>query len=68
MSSEQSWHWFVLGFMYRGEHQETPSSAEAREKFFKEYQKWVRQTLPSNHSGIIQLCKKDTEKYGTEAD
>ena len=68
MSSDQSWHWFVLGFMYRGQYQETPSHKEARKKFFEEYDKWVKETISSNHSGIIELCNKDTKKYGTEAD
>jgi hypothetical protein len=54
--------------MYRGQYQETPSHKEARKKFFEEYDKWVKETISSNHSGIIELCNKDTKKYGTEAD
>jgi len=68
MNDKKSWHWFVQGFMYRAEHQDTPSLNEAKKKFFEEYDKWVDKTITPSGSSIIDLCKKDTETYGFEAD
>lgn len=68
MNDKKSWHWFVQGFMYRGQHQDTPSFNEAKKKFFEEYDKWVDKTITPNASSMIDLCKKDTETYGFEAD
>jgi len=66
----QEWQWFVMGFMYRGESDHTPSSIEARKRFDELYDKFVDSVINPTfeYDGIVELCQKDTDEYGIERD